>query len=218
MGDAAAFSFCQDKIISTGGEGGMLTTNDSAVWSCAWAFKDHGKSYEAVFERRHPAGYRWQHESFGTNGRLTEMQSAIGRVLLKKLPHFVRRRRELAHLLTERFAAMPALRVTRPPDHVTHSYYKYDVFLREERLQSGWDRQRIIDAIQAEGVPCSSGGCSELYLERAFPPELRPPQRLPVARELGETSLMFLVHPTLSESDMEDTASAVEKVLACACG
>ncbi len=214
MGDAGAFSFCQDKIMTTGGEGGMLTTNDHGLWSRAWAFKDHGKSYEAVYGREHPPGYRWQHESFGTNWRLTEMQSAIGRVQLQRLPESVQRRRELAGLLTERFAAMPALRVTRPPDHFVHSYYKYYVFLRKERLRSSWDQQRIIQAVQDEGVPCSSGICSEIYLEKTFPPELRPSQRLPVARELGETALMFLVHPTLSEADMEDTANAVEKVLA----
>jgi dTDP-4-amino-4,6-dideoxygalactose transaminase len=216
MGDAGAFSFCQDKIMTTGGEGGMLTTNDRSLWSRAWAFKDHGKSYEAVYERQHLPGYRWQHESFGTNWRLTELQSAIGRVLLKHLPQSVQRRRELAHLLTKRFAQMPALRVSEPPDHMVHSYYKYYVFLQKERLRSDWDQQRMIHAIQAEGVPCLAGICSELYMEKAFPLELRPPQRLPVARELGETALMFLVHPTLSEADMEDTADAVEKVIACA--
>lgn len=216
MGDAGAFSFCQDKIMTTGGEGGMLTTNDSAVWRRAWAFKDHGKSYEAVYERQHPAGYRWLHESFGTNWRMTEMQSAMGRVLLRKLPELISRRRELAGLLTERFAAMPALRVTCPPDHLTHAYYKYYVFLEPARLREGWTRQRIIDAINAEGVPCFSGSCSEIYLEKAFPPELRPPERLPVAKELGETTLMLLVHPTLTDADMQDTSDAVDKVLSVA--
>ena len=200
--------------MTTGGEGGMLTTNDSALWSKAWSFKDHGKSYAAVYQQQHPPGYRWLHESFGTNWRLTEMQSAIGRVLLKKLPEYVITRRDLAAILTDRFSQMPALRVTRPPDNVTHSYYKYYAFLQNEQLRADWDRQRIIDAIQAEGVPCYVGSCSEIYLERAFPATLQPYKRLPVARELGETALMFLVHPTLSDQDMNDTACAVEKVLA----
>jgi dTDP-4-amino-4,6-dideoxygalactose transaminase len=216
MGEANGFSFCQDKIMTTGGEGGMLTTNDPELWSRAWAFKDHGKSYEAVYRRHHPPGYRWLHESFGTNWRLTEMQGAIGRLLLKKLPQMIQIRRRLAGLLTERFSRIPALRVTIPPDYSMHSFYKYYVFLRPERLREDWERQRIIDAINAEGVPCFVGSCSEIYLERAFPAELRPASRLPVARELGETSLMFLVHPTLSDRDMGDTADAVEKVLACA--
>jgi dTDP-4-amino-4,6-dideoxygalactose transaminase len=213
MGDVNAFSFCQDKIMTTGGEGGMLTTNDATLWSRAWAFKDHGKSYDAVYRRHHPSGYRWLHESFGTNWRLTEMQSAIGRVLLQKLPQFVQTRQRLAGILTERFSEIPALRVTKPPDALSHSYYKYYVFLKPDRLREEWDRQRIIDAINAEGIPCFVGSCSEIYLERAFPAELRPRERLPVAKELGETTLMFLVHPTLSELDMKDTAAAVEKVL-----
>ncbi|MBB5066459.1 DegT/DnrJ/EryC1/StrS aminotransferase family protein [Granulicella mallensis] len=216
MGDVNAFSFCQDKILTTGGEGGMLTTNDTALWSRAWAYKDHGKSYDAVYHRHHPPGYRWLHESFGTNWRLTEMQSAIGRLQLGKLPQSVQARRELADVLTERFSAIRALRITRPPAESMHSFYKYYVFLRTEHLREGWDRQRIADAINAEGVPCFSGSCSEIYLEKAFPVELRPPARLLVAQELGETSLMFLVHPTLNKSDMEDAADAVEKVLASA--
>src|SRR5271165_3080463 len=213
MGDVNAFSFCQDKIISTGGEGGLLTTNDTDLWSRAWAFKDHGKSYDAAYKRHHPPGYRWLHESFGTNWRLTEMQSALGRVLLRKLPQSVDARRKLAAILTERFSRIPALRVTIPPDEVDHSYYKYYVFLRREHLREGWDRKRIIRSILAEGVPCFEGSCSEIYLERAFPEAMRPPERLPVAKELGETALMFLVHPTLTESDMHDCADAVEKVL-----
>jgi len=216
MGDVNAFSFCQDKIITTGGEGGLLTTNDPDIWARGWAFKDHGKSYDAVYNRPHPPGFRWLHESFGTNWRLTEMQSALGRVLLRKLPQMVEKRRDLATILTERFSGMPALRVTVPPAEIKHSYYKYYVFLRPERLRETWTRQRIIDAINAEGIPCFSGSCSEIYLEKAFPESMRPQGRLPVAKQLGETALMFLVHTTLSESDMHDTADAVDKVLAAA--
>lgn len=213
MGHINAFSFCQDKIMTLGGEGGLVTTNDTALWSAAWAYKDHGKSYDAVYNRIHPEGFRWLHESFGTNWRITEMQSAMGRVLLQRLPEMLERRRRFASILTERFAEIPALRVTATPLDVLHSYYKYYAFLRPERLRAGWTRDRVIEAVKAEGILCFSGSCSEIYLEKAFPFEMRPPVRLPVAKELGETSLMFLVHPTLSETDMHDTADAVEKVL-----
>jgi dTDP-4-amino-4,6-dideoxygalactose transaminase len=216
MGDAGAFSFCQDKIMTTGGEGGMLTTNDTELWLRAWAFKDHGKSYNAVYQRQHSPGFRWLHESFGTNWRMTEMQSALGRVLLKKLPKFVQTRQTLAAILAERFSAIPALRVTRPPDHLSHSYYKYYVFLNLDHLREDWNRQRIINAINAEGIPCLVGSCSEIYRELAFTDEMRSQKEFPVAKELGETTLMFLVHPTLSDADMRDTADAVEKVLMCA--
>jgi dTDP-4-amino-4,6-dideoxygalactose transaminase len=213
MGDAAAFSFCQDKIMTTGGEGGMVTTNNEKIWHRAWGFKDHGKSYDAVYNRQHPQGFRWLHESFGTNWRLTEMQSALGRILLKKLHGHVETRRRNAAILTQAFSTIPGLRVTVPPAEVSHSYYKYYVFIRPEQLRDGWTRDRIMAAILAEGIPCFTGSCSEIYLEEAFTPELRPRQRLKMAKELGETSLMFLVHPTLSETDMHDTCRAVAKVL-----
>jgi len=217
LGDMAAFSFCQDKIMTTGGEGGMLTLNDRSLWEKAWAFKDHGKSYDAVYNRQHPAGFRWLHESFGTNWRLTEMQSAIGRLQLRKLPDWIGIRRRNAAILTEAFSQIPALRVTIPPDNVGHAYYKYYVFVRPERLKTGWNRDRIMNAIYAEGIPCFSGSCSEIYLEKAFDREgLRPKNRLSAAKELGETSLMFLVHPTLNETHMNAACQVVEKVMQAA--
>ena len=216
LSDVAAFSFCQDKIMTTGGEGGMITTNDKRIWELAWSFKDHGKSYDAVYNREHAPGFRWLHESFGTNWRLTEFQSALGRVLLRKLPRMVETRRRNAAILTQSFQGHSALRVTQPPDHVVHPYYKYYVFVRPEELGNGWTRDRILNAIVAEGIPCYAGSCSEIYLEKAFTSNLRPPGRWPVAQELGETSLMFLVHPTLSENDMQDTCRAVAKVMRAA--
>lgn len=212
LGDAAAFSFCQDKIMSTGGEGGMLTTNDPALWDSAWAFKDHGKSYDAVYHRTHPRGYRWLHESFGTNWRLTEFQSAIGRVQLRKLSAWTAARKRHAAILTEGFSPIPALRITQPTPEIGHAYYKYYAFVRPELLAPGWDRSRIMNAVSAEGIPCFSGSCSEIYLEKAFD-GLRSETRLSVAQQLGETSLMFMVHPTLLEGDLWDTVRAVTKVM-----
>jgi len=213
LSDVGAFSFCQDKIMTTGGEGGMLTTNDETIWRRAWSFKDHGKSYDAVCHRQYSSGFRWLHESFGTNWRLTEFQSALGRSLLRKLPRMVEIRRRNAAILTQGFTQHDALRIPQPPSHVGHSYYKYYAFVRPEKLRKGWTRDRILSAIVAEGIPSFTGSCSEIYLEKAFTPELRPAECLTVAKELGETSLMFLVHPTLSEIDMQDTCRAVAKVL-----
>jgi dTDP-4-amino-4,6-dideoxygalactose transaminase len=213
LGDVGAFSFCQDKIMTTGGEGGMVTTNEKAVWEQAWSYKDHGKSYEAVYNREHPPGFRWLHESFGTNWRLTEFQSALGRILLRKLPQMVEVRRRNARILTQGFTQQNALRVPQPPSHIGHSYYKYYAFVRPEELCTGWTRDRILSAIVAEGIPCFTGSCSEICLEKAFASELRPAERFTVAKKLGETSLMFLVHPTLSECDMHDTCQAIARVL-----
>jgi dTDP-4-amino-4,6-dideoxygalactose transaminase len=213
IGDIGTFSFCQDKIMTTAGEGGMITLNSDEAFERAWAYKDHGKSYDAVYRRTHAPGFRWLHESFGTNWRLTEIQSAIGRLQLRKLPRWVKARRTHAAELSACFERIPALRVNLPLPHLHHSYYKYYVFIRPEALRAGWNRDRILDAISAWRVPCFSGSCSEIYLEKAFPTELRPSNRLPIARELGETSLMFLVHPTLQEEHIRATCEAVTDVM-----
>jgi dTDP-4-amino-4,6-dideoxygalactose transaminase len=214
MGDVAAFSFCQDKIITTGGEGGMVTTNRHDIWDKIWSYKDHGKSFDAVYRREHPPGFHWLHESFGTNWRMTEMQAAIGRVQLRKLPQWLTLRRRNAAVLTDGFSRIPGLRLTIPPQEIEHAYYKYYVFVEPEALKSDWSRDRIMTALMAEGIPCGSGSCSEIYLEKAFEGNgLRPAERLPVARELGETSLMFMVHPTLSVDDMNDVVRAMDKVM-----
>lgn len=191
----------------------MLVTNNPELWEAAWAYKDHGKSYDAVYRQQHGPGFKWLHESFGTNWRLTELQSALGRLQLRKLPEWVQARRRNAAILSAEFQKLPALRLTLPPADIGHSYYKYYAFVRPERLNSGWDRDRIVAEITARGVPCFSGSCSEIYLERAFPPEMRPDSRLPIAQELGQTSLMFVVHPTLNEADMEWMASVAGDVL-----
>jgi hypothetical protein len=215
IGDVGVFSFCQDKIMTTGGEGGMLVTNDDLVWEKAWSYKDHGKDYETLQSRSQSPGFRWIHHSFGTNWRLTEMQSALGRVILPKVPEWLEIRQQNATYLTRRLDRIPGLRVARPPADVRHAYYKYYTFVRPERLKPGWDRDRILIEIEKEGIPCFSGSCSEVYRERAFREAgLSPKRRLTIARMMGKTSLMFLVHPTLGLDDMEDTALAVEIVLA----
>jgi hypothetical protein len=219
LGDVGAFSFCQDKIITTGGEGGMLVTDDTEAWKRAWSYKDHGKDYAAVYSGAEQPNhsFRWLHESFGTNWRMTEMQAAIGRLQLSKLSDWLVRRRRNAAILLRRLQPIAALRLIVPPAHIGHAYYKYYAFVRPKRLQPGWDRDRILAAINAEGVPCFSGTCSEIYLEKAFDAAgLRPRERLKTARFLGATSLMFLVHPTLAEDDMLDMCRAVEKVFAVA--
>lgn len=213
FGDAAAFSFCQDKIMSTGGEGGMLTTNDEEVWWRAWSFKDHGKNYAAMQSQDPRHTFRWVHETIGTNWRLTEMQSAMGRLLMRQIPERISVRRLHAARLNRLLEEVSALRVVSPPPDFGHAYYKYYAFVRPGYLNPGWNRDRIVEAICAEGVPCCTGSCSEIYLEKAFPPQLRPRERHRVARQLGETSLMFLLHHTLSADDIEDTAQAVAKVM-----
>jgi len=217
IGDIGAFSFCQDKIITTGGEGGMLVTNSRALWEKAWSYKDHGKSYAAVFERTHQPGFRWLHESFGSNWRMTEMQSAIGRLQLKKLPQWLASRRHNAQLLTQGLSGIPGLRLVAPPAHSEHAYYKYYVFIRPEMLRPVWKMERVLEALDAEGIPSSVGACSEIYREKAFVDAgLGPKEPLPVASALADSTLMFMLHPGLTEQDMRDTCAAVAKVMRAA--
>jgi dTDP-4-amino-4,6-dideoxygalactose transaminase len=214
MGAMNAFSFCQDKIMTTGGEGGLVTTNDPEIWSRAWSYKDHGKSYEAVYHRQHPAGFRWLHEDFGTNWRMLEVQGVLGRQCLTQLDDWVAIRRRHAARLNAALAHEPAIRLTLPPGEVEHSYYKYYAFVRPEALRSGWSRDRILEEVSRTGIPCLAGSCGEMYREKAFSKHgLEPVERLPVAKELGETSLMLLVHPTLTAEAIEYSAEILRKVL-----
>jgi dTDP-4-amino-4,6-dideoxygalactose transaminase len=213
-GHVAAWSFCQDKIMTTGGEGGMLTTGDAELWRKAWEFKDHGKSWTAVNEPDPAPGFRWLHHSFGTNWRMTEIQAAIGRIQLKRLPHWVEARRRNAGHLTRRLRHIPAVRIPQPDAVLRHAYYKYYLFVRPERLKSGWNRDRIHRALLERGLPCLTGVCPELYREKAFASAGHPEHpRLPTARMLGETSLALNVHPTLTTEHMDRAADILESVL-----
>ena len=215
IGHVGAWSFCQDKIMTTGGEGGMVTVNDEQLWRDMWAYKDHGKSYAAVYERQHPPGFRWLHESFGANWRMLEMQAVIGRIQLKRLTGWTQQRTAHAQAILNACRGQAVVRVVEPPAGSVHAYYKCYVYMQPERLAAGWSRDRIVETITARGVPAYQGSCSEVYLEKAFDgTPWRPVQRLPVAQALGEDSLMFLVHPTLTPAEIEKTCEVVRSVLA----
>lgn len=217
IGHVGAWSFCQDKIMTTGGEGGMVTTDDESLWRKMWSYKDHGKSYAAVYEREHAPGFRWLHESFGTNWRMMEMQAVIGRIQLQRMPEWTRLRQHYAAQIWQTAAALKGLRVPVVPSDIGHAAYKCYVFVEPAALAAGWSRDRIMSEMVARGVPCYSGSCSEVYLEKAFDgTSFRPAERLPVARELGDTSLMFLVHPTLTQAEIDKTCAVLREVMALA--
>jgi len=214
FGDVGCWSFCQDKIMTTGGEGGMVTTNNEALWKKMWAYKDHGKSWDAIYNKEHPPGFRWLHESFGTNWRLTEMQSAIGRIQLKRMKAWTSARQENAKKLDNATVSFKLIRQVIVPENMEHAEYKHYFFIRPEELKEGWTRDRIVEEVGKLGVPCFQGSCSEVYLEKAFDDtEFRPKNRLPNAMQLGETSLMFLVHPTLTSQEIDKTCQAISLVL-----
>ena len=217
IGHIGAWSFCQDKIMTTGGEGGMVTTNSRTWWSRMWSFKDHGKSWEAMYEREHAPGYRWVHDGFGTNWRMLETQAVLGRLQLQKMPAWTAQRQSNARQITDSCKRFPVVRLPALPADVEHAFYKFYVFVEPDKLAPGWSRDRIAHEISERGVPCAQGTCSELYLEQAFDNTgYRPKHRLTVARELGETSLMFLVHPSLTDEDIDRTCQVIEEVLSMA--
>ncbi|MEN8272147.1 DegT/DnrJ/EryC1/StrS aminotransferase family protein [Acinetobacter baumannii] len=213
IGHIAAWSFCQDKIMTTGGEGGMVTTNDETLWKKMWSYKDHGKSYDSIYNKQHPPGFRWLHDSFGTNWRMMEMQAVIGRIQLTRMAEWTKKRTENAEKILKAFDGSPFFSVHTPSVDYVHAYYKCYVQVNLEALPDDWSRDRIMQEINSQGVPCFSGSCSEVYLEHAFDgTPWRPEKRLENAQKLGETSLMFLVHPTLSQDSIEKTILAINAV------
>lgn len=217
IGHVGAWSFCQDKIMTTGGEGGMITTDDPALWSAMWSYKDHGKSWEAVYERPHPPGPRLVHDSFGTNWRMIEMQAALGLIQLDRMADWTARRTANAERLAETCRAFSLFRMPEMPSDVTHAWYRFYAFVEPGRLKPGWTRDWIIEEINARGVPCFHGSASEVYLETAFEGTgWRPRERLPNAKALGDTSLAFLVHPTLTEAEIGKTCAVIGEVGALA--
>jgi len=219
IGDMGAWSFCQDKIITTGGEGGMLTLNNEDWWRSAWAYKDHGKSWEAIYEIQHPPGFRWLHKSFGTNWRITEIQSVLGRIQLRRLDEWKKRRQWLASQIDQVVRQYPCIRVPVIPEHIDHAKYKHYIFIEPKYLHAGITRDGIIEQLNQRGVPCYQGSCSEIYLEKAFDnTTYRPQKSLPIAQELGQTSLMFLVHPTIIDEQMEFVCVTLDKYLKKICG
>lgn len=215
MGDIGAWSFCQDKIMTTGGEGGMVTTNDHELWSTMWSYKDHGKSWDAVYNTQHPPGYRWLHESFGTNWRMLEVQAVLGRFQLKKMPEWTMRRTQIAHKMMAVLDQFPdILRVPKPGADVTHAYYRLYAYVSPEALAPGWTRDRIVAECGALGAPVFQGSCSEVYLEKAFDSSgFRPEARLPNAQALGENSLMFLTHPNITDEQVVKLGEVIATVL-----
>jgi dTDP-4-amino-4,6-dideoxygalactose transaminase len=213
IGHVGCWSFCQDKIMTTGGEGGMVTTNDELLWKKMWSYKDHGKSWDAIYNQEHPPGFRWLHESFGTNWRLTEMQAAIGRIQLTRMKDWTSKRQANAKAIDDVAEQFEVVRRVKVPSYIEHAEYKHYLFVRPELLADGWSRDRIVDEVVSYGVPCFQGSCSEVYLEKAFDGTgWRPEERLTTAKELGETSLMFLVHPTLTPEEVNKTCDVLSSV------
>ena len=214
IGDIGCWSFCQDKIMTTGGEGGMITTSNNSLWKKVWEFKDHGKSYESVYKVNPSKGYRFLHESFGTNWRMTEIQAVIGRIQLTRIIDWHDKRLKNAHFIWDAARKCKGLRVPDIYEYIDHAAYKCYVFVEQNELKNNWSRDRIIEEINLLGVPCYWGTCSEVYLEKSFEnTNFRPKKRLINAKKLGDDSLMFLVHPNLTIDEIKKTCDSLLSVM-----
>lgn len=214
FGHANAWSFCLDKMITTGGEGGMVTTDDEDLWSQMWSYKDHGKDYDAVYIKSHPPGYQWLHEGWGTNWRLTEPQSALGLVQLKRMPVWTAARAHNARIFRERFNRLSAVHVPWPSDEITHAWYRLYVHVKKDALKDGWSRDRIQAECMVRGLSLSVGSCSEIYRENCFGTScLAPSVPLPNARAMTNLCLAFLVHPGLTDDMLHAVADVFEDVV-----
>ena len=219
FGDAACFSFCQDKIVAAG-EGGLLALDDDAAFALAWEYRDHGKSLAKLSDPEfmgRPSSFRWIHDSFGSNYRLPELEAAMVRVGERDLPAAHARRTSLATRLARGLADIRGIRVPLPPAYCEHAFYRLYACVAPAELAEGWDRDRVLFAIAAEGVPVQYGACAEIYREEAFVRAgLGSAERLPGAARAHETTLAFFVHPTLADGDVDDVIAAVHKVMAVA--
>jgi len=210
FGHIAAWSFCQDKIITTGGEGGMVTTDDPDLYKWMWEFKDHGKSYDSVYNKKHPPGFRWLHDTIGSNYRLTEMQSALGIYQLDQVDDWVARRREIAAAYRAVIERYGFIKDHQPDNNIEHVYYRYYAFWEHTNIS----RDHFIELCTAVELPVFQGSCSEVYKEKAFLGTVSlPKEPLENAVKVGLKSLMFLTHPSLTDDEVQDMCNKLDTTL-----
>jgi dTDP-4-amino-4,6-dideoxygalactose transaminase len=227
FGDVSTWSFCQDKIISTGGEGGMISTNDKKIWMKCWSLKDHGKNYKNVFFKKHKQGFRWLHDELGSNHRMTEIQSALGRHQLKNLDKQIKKRNKIANLylkglkyfwLKTNLIQKPNFVCSSCPlkdnkfkncNSCRHSFYRLNFFLNIKKI----NQIELIDKLSNANISCGVGACPEIYREKVFKKlKAYPKKRLPNAKILGETSLMFSINPYKSLTKIELEINNIKKI------
>ncbi|UOR15177.1 DegT/DnrJ/EryC1/StrS family aminotransferase [Qipengyuania aquimaris] len=211
-GDAAAFSFCTDKIMSTGGEGGLCLFRDGDACERGWSYKDHGKSRAKMQDGQGiPGQFRYVCTQPGTNFRMTEMQAAIGRRQLHNLPGWLDRRRSNAAILEETLRLDPRIRLQRQEQGYEHAWYKFNFTLVDPLHEPVEDlRAQLIAKMLATGVAIGTGTCPDMSSERAFDGMgVKRDGHLEVARDLGRRSLMLQVDHTLLCDDMRATATAL---------
>lgn len=199
FGAVGCFSFCVGKIISTGGEGGMVICNDDAIHARMAARRDHGR-FQMV-GNRDMTQFTYEVQEFGTNLRLTEMQSAIGRLQLKKLDGWNAKRNHIATIYRNAING-PGIRHPARADGRVWYLYNMQVFDR--------DRQDLLRRLNERGIPARIGGCPNLLMEPVFGGVGAP---CPEADAVGERTLSLPVYPTMTLSDVEEVCTVVNEEL-----
>lgn len=216
FGDISTWSFCQDKIISTGGEGGMVTTNKYKFWNKIWKLKDHGKNHKKMMSNNSKkTGFKWVHDDFGSNYRMTEMQAGIGITQLKKLDKWQKIREANSLRIINKFKEYKdAVEFFNYPKEMKFAWYRCCILINENKLNRGWSRDRIIREFNNNKIPCFVGPCPEIYLEKSFQKNnFSPKKRLKNAFDLGKMTIAFLVHPTLRREDVNNICDAIQKIM-----
>jgi len=225
FGDISTWSFCQDKIISTGGEGGMISTNNKKLFLKSWSLKDHGKNYESVLYKKNKTGFRWLHDGLGSNYRMTEMQAVIGREQLKSLDNQINKRNLIANLyinglknyyLKYDLLKKPDFKCQQcPTEHVKtscklckHAFYRLNLFINKKKI----NQIKLIKQLNKNKINCIVGVCPEIYMEKVFNKfDFKKSNRLSNAKYLGETSLVFTINPYKSIKDYKKDISLIIK-------
>ena len=227
FGHISTWSFCQDKIMSTGGEGGMISTNNTKLWLKLWSLKDHGKNYKSVFNKKHNNQFKWLHDDLGSNYRMTEMQAVIGREQLKSLDKQIKRRNLIANLylngLKDYYLKFDILKKPRfkyqtyhlkknskKNNQYFHAFYRLNLFINRNKI----NQKKLIEQLNKSKINCGVGSCPEIYREKIFKKlKFYPKKRLSNAKLLGETSLMFQINPYKSSTKVKLEINTIKKIL-----
>tara|TARA_B100000900_G_scaffold400922_1_gene405044 strand:- start:5727 stop:6899 length:1173 start_codon:yes stop_codon:yes gene_type:complete len=215
FGDINAWSFCNDKIMTTGGEGGMITTNNPSLFKKAASFNNHGKNLTKFFDLsdKKISMFPYIHDSLGLNYRMTEMQSAIGNIQLSRIQKWNQIRNRNAEVIINKIKNLNIVKVPKINSEFNHAFYKLYLVLQSEFIKSGFSRDDIIDEITKRGVSVSFGASGRVFLEKGFKTYKTIPKGLPNSTYLEQNSLMFEVHPTITLEEIRLTASKIYDVL-----
>jgi dTDP-4-amino-4,6-dideoxygalactose transaminase len=219
IGDCGIFSFTENKNITTG-EGGMLITNDEAIAEAARMVRNHG---EAILEGQTVRTY--SSTMLGWNYRMTEMEAALGIVQFGRMDKLNQARIDLANYLSEKIEGIDGLRTPIVYPGAKHVYYVYALKFDEKRI--GVPREAFVKALNAEGIPFGAGYVRPLYLtplyhdkkpyafkhyrgNATYDKGLCPTAERLHGRELILTSV---VRPPATFADMDDIITAITKIL-----